>query len=1645
MKRRLLLILSAVMLLAALCTAGALAEGETEYEVGSPETWESAISKITSSDETSATIVLTGDVNIGTAPVGVDGADITITSDGGALLTTSGDELHLVGNVTFTNVNVSAKTIYAEGHKLVLDKGFGGGEDGRQRMIVYGGSDDDLKADTHVEVYSGVYKLIAGGNSAGTLTGDTYVLFGGDAKFPTAADGEEEGDHSTGSGVGYNLYFAAEYDFKEVSSGGWIQYETNTKIGYLPYGIYGGGVCGNTVGNTTVEMTGGEVFQIFGGGAARRNPSDEYATAEEQVDQLLNLGRVSGSTSVTVTGGEVKSVYGGGYNDITVYSGDDHKNTIPENARKERAVVTGDTYVEISGNAHVPVASHNENDSTSGSDFPAVYGGSFCSTVHNTEVIIGGNVVIENGGPNGVAFGYGVVFGAGRDDIVKGTTFVKLTGDAVIGNDSNTENITNSTVSQKHFSAITPLGRSSTASYMNGAKGYYTCEIQNIEGKDYAAVAEVNGGSVDVLMAGGRSRNTKQYPNTVSGNVQLVLSDGTVKAIEAGSIEEKEIRIKGNVDILIKGGTVERYILGHYPSFGEIPDPEENITGQCTLTFDSCGSAEAFQMSPLIQFVDSVRVTNSSKVAVVGDHYVYDYDANKQITDVPLWSVTDLTIDEGSTLAFEQDAEIGGDLVVNGQLGLARTNYIIKTTVTTLTAEGTATGEGTLFPFKGALIGEPNYSEFSTPVVNEEYVYALTEGSDMTLTLANAGDTGLYVDVRDKSTTQSAWYIAQGEVLWYYEVYYEWYEDGELSWTLWKSGQGGWTEVPPDQIVSIGPEEWDNEDLGWGEMLGVHYVYDENYGEHRLSAKAGEATEDNPLKIYYRLAPHTITYEYDTSAPADAEPPAQEDTFYTEEVTVPNPTIAGYTFGGWTVKLPENSDDILDDGVLTMPNADVTLVGTWTELPKVKVAPADITIYMGGTAYEGTVVDGETGGLITDRTDAGFPEPGFTIKLPEGVSAEVTALEFKEAGGSGKTWKLVPYDGNSTTVYKLVPQGTGQKPTRVQFELNGKLVTSDNFTVGEHVNQTLKMSLYKGDVGTITVEIGDKTYLVDSSAAATLTVRGTTENEQYATAGTTFDQTSNAGEPGLTAPTGTTYTINDSDVKANASSVALLFDDIIEESAGSTERAEALAEKGDKKLGAVGANREYAYEFKYLDLVDRNNGNVWVKASNDVTVYWPLPEGADATTLKVLHFKDLHREMDSDSVESAIEGCDVEVIESEVTDTHVVFEIGEAGFSPFALVWEEAIPTASLKVEKIADKVEADVGDTINFTITVTNTGSVALTDITVTDDFTGSGTLTFELPDGVTGSDGTFTIASLPAGESVVIEAAYTVPSADAGETLTNTADASVSMGGSVTMDSSAVNVTVNEPDDDDDDKPIVKPPKPDDDDDEPEDVVPPMLNGDDHFAYVIGYEDGTVKPDGQIIRAEVATIIFRLLDPDVRDENLTSENGFTDVSEGDWYNTAISTLVELGIIEGRSDTIFDPNAPITRAEFATLFARFDESGVKPDGGFADVKTHWAREYIERAAALGWINGYEDGTFRPDSRITRAEAMTMINRVLNREPEDEGDLLSDMRVWSDNKPGTWYYLAVQEATNSHDYTRHNAPYEHWTELTADPDWERYQ
>ena len=225
----------------------------------------------------------------------------------------------------------------------------------------------------------------------------------------------------------------------------------------------------------------------------------------------------------------------------------------------------------------------------------------------------------------------------------------------------------------------------------------------------------------------------------------------------------------------------------------------------------------------------------------------------------------------------------------------------------------------------------------------------------------------------------------------------------------------------------------------------------------------------------------------------------------------------------------------------------------------------------------------------------------------------------------------------------------------------------------------------------------------------------------------------------------------------------------------------------------------------------------------------------------------------------------------------------------------------------------------------------------------------------------------------------------------------------------------------------------------------TPNVLNDTDHFAYVIGYKDGLVKPYGLITRAETTTIFFRLLKDSVRDGNLLTSNTYTDVPDNYWANTAISTMTGLGFVQGRSTTTFDPQSPITRAQFAAICARFDTGTSSGTQTFSDISGHWAEKYIQRAAELGWIKGFEDGTFRPDTYITRAQAMTMINRVLNRIPEEESDLLTGMNVWPDCNPGDWFYLAVQEATNSHDFKHKAGNYEIWTGMSKNPDWTRYE
>ncbi|MGE4352795.1 MAG: S-layer homology domain-containing protein [Oscillospiraceae bacterium] len=233
------------------------------------------------------------------------------------------------------------------------------------------------------------------------------------------------------------------------------------------------------------------------------------------------------------------------------------------------------------------------------------------------------------------------------------------------------------------------------------------------------------------------------------------------------------------------------------------------------------------------------------------------------------------------------------------------------------------------------------------------------------------------------------------------------------------------------------------------------------------------------------------------------------------------------------------------------------------------------------------------------------------------------------------------------------------------------------------------------------------------------------------------------------------------------------------------------------------------------------------------------------------------------------------------------------------------------------------------------------------------------------------------------------------------------------------------------------------------PETGVPggplPELDTEDHYAYIIGRDDGLIHPNDNITRAEMATIFFRMLTDDSRAQFWTQTNDFSDVAITAWYDNAVSTLTTAGVVNGRDDGSFDPNAPITRAEFAAMLSRFYDSQYEGEDLFSDISGNWAEDAINKAAMNNLIEGYPDGTFRPSNYITRAEAITGINRILGRTP-DMDYFLDDMITWPDNSDtSAWYYEAIQEATNSHDYEfvmdASGTFSENWTELLDVRDW----
>ena len=741
----------------------------------------------------------------------------------------------------------------------------------------------------------------------------------------------------------------------------------------------------------------------------------------------------------------------------------------------------------------------------------------------------------------------------------------------------------------------------------------------------------------------------------------------------------------------------------------------------------------------------------------------------------------------------------------------------------------------------------------------------------------------------------------------------------------------------------------------------------------------------------------------------------------------------------------------------------------------VSITPANMTLYTGGTGYSGIIGNGETGETVENPASTGLPEPGYYIELPETLNEAILEALREEPGtiidlsnyveftyddgnDTTRTWKLERYDrdGASTVsdgryIYRLCT--TAPEQPAVRLAITGDtvegVVISDEFDISlnRDLYREYTMSIYAGDLdqGLVKLTVKDdaglgeldgQSYSVEVEPG-TLTIRGVTGEEETAVVGS---QTESGF--GASVPEDTTYNINESEIGVNdPSNIQLLVDEIVTEGAEADVVTNALTEKVQDVLETEGISLDSpAYDMQYMDLVDGNNGNVYVTASNDVTITWPMPtDAAKDTNFHVVHFDGLDREFSGEDAVREINDCIPEVLEASVVDGVIQFTTDS--FSPFVLVYDTNADAApGLNVEKTLTAVNEEnpgssvsVGDTLTYTITVTNTGNVDLTNVTVTDTMSNGRTVNWvNLPEGVTeNADGTLTIASLPTGgDPVTLTANYVVLRIDANSDLSNTVKVTgQTPDGGTTEDEMTTPPTPVDP---------ITPIRPPVDPDKPE------LNTEDHYAYIVGYPDGNVKPEGNITRAEVATIFFRLLTDESRDEFWSQTNPYSDVSEDDWYNNAVSTLTNAGIIDGYEDGTFKPNGNITRAEFATIAVRFFEATYEGENLFPDIDGHWAQDYINEAANAGIVDGYPDGTFGPQKLITRAEAMTMVNRTIDRHPHED-HLLEDMIVWPDNPETAWYYEQVQEATNSHEYTMNTDdeqnPYEIWTELLPVRDW----
>ena len=1040
----------------------------------------------------------------------------------------------------------------------------------------------------------------------------------------------------------------------------------------------------------------------------------------------------------------------------------------------------------------------------------------------------------------------------------------------------------------------------------------YGSHVEDITGADHSNVT----GNVTINAVDAELKNSDydteydegdiyaNYKSIINGKCAINVDGGDVNIIQLTSFEQ----INEGSQITITGSPKIRTGVVSTSNYDTTPENVAVTLTDCTATI------------PFIQSSTHTHVTNNSDVKLNG-----------------LWLTGSLTVDEGSILKTDDlDAmELSGNVVVNGTWEQLFTNSsraaAYDVTIVGTMAVGTSgkyIGHGSTHvagdvsscgmmalmkpsEFSGNYAG--TNAELRLPAVVTNYTAA-----DIPLKIGGLSTGTTTVNTVDPTNWQTLKKPALGD-----------------NYILSKKN----TDSPAQNVFVLGNADavgdgWFLKRMADADGTDDYYMWQVANGVRVIFDKNGGDTEADPRIMVQDKVVGVVNHF---------------------PLPTVKPTRSGYDFMGWNTKADGTGDAFTAETNVT---SNMTVYAQWKpdEAYAVKIAPMNLTVYVGGDGYHGVI--GDDGEFAAND----LPEIGFYLTLPDDINAMLGGtdenpvdlsnklrLTSDDDNGTMRSWSLELYsdeskshvmeNGRRVYIYKLRQIDDDEETVpRVQFtRADGSVMTESKFqALLTDQFRNYKISVYQGLLdeqiykATFTTADGHTFTRPIKLGTGTLKVRGNNDRTYRAIENNTTPSV-NPQEKDImlvsTAQTDTKYYINNFGISASSDGVKLMVDHSLDDA--------LLSAYINRTSNTEG---KYSYQFRYLDLVDTSNGNTYVTmgTGQKMNLYWPVPSDAKSNSeFHIIHFKGIDRDSDADVNELLTTRIPEELTSETVTiggQKFVKFAVDS--FSPFALLYEKDTSTPT----QPSGGGGSSSGSTKYILHYESNGGT------SYKDESYSYGT--------------TVSLDKVPTRESYTFTGWYTDEElTDKITSVTMTSDKTVYAGWVATG-------------------------------------VPDMLNGDDHDAYVIGYPDGNVHPQGNISRAETATIFFRLLKADTRDGNLTAENVFADVVNGKWFNKAVSTMAKLGIVKGRSAETFAPDAPITRAEFAAICARFNTKPTNTSNSFSDISGHWAEAEIERAVAFGWIAGYPDGTFRPDTYITRAEAMTMINRVLCRMPQDEKDLL---------------------------------------------------